>query len=138
MPDTSVSVTNKARKQRPLSPHLQVYKPQLTSILSIGHRATGILLSLGLLLFAWWIVALASGPEAFAHVQAFFGSFLGLAVLAGCTFALFFHTATGVRHLFWDAGVGFSIEATYRSGYGVVAFAVLATAIVFAICLEWL
>ncbi len=136
MSETSVSVNNKPRKQRPLSPHLQVYKPQLTSGLSILHRFTGIFLSLGLVLFAWWAVALAGGADDYADIQGFLYSIWGKIVLFGCTVALFFHTAAGVRHLFWDAGYGFSIEATYRSGYAVIGFTVLATLLVWGIGLE--
>jgi succinate dehydrogenase / fumarate reductase, cytochrome b subunit len=89
---------------RPLSPHLQIYRPQITSVLSISHRATGLALSLGTLLLVWWLVALARGPEAFASVQSFVGSWLGRLLLLGWTFSLFFHLANGIRHLCWDAG----------------------------------
>jgi succinate dehydrogenase / fumarate reductase cytochrome b subunit len=115
------------KRERPLSPHLQVYKPQITSILSITHRATGIALTLGLGLFAWWVIALATGYEAFTCVQSFVGSIPGKIVLVGWLWALFFHSCTGIRHLFWDAGKGFSIEATYRSGYAALAASILLT-----------
>jgi succinate dehydrogenase / fumarate reductase cytochrome b subunit len=138
MSETGISVSNRPRKQRPLSPHLQAYKPQLTSILSISHRASGIFLTLGLVLFTWWIVALAAGEDAFEPVQFVFRSILGTVLLIGWTFALFFHLGAGIRHLFWDMGKGFSIEATYRSGYAVVAFAILATVLVWMADLYWL
>ena len=105
---------------RPLSPHLQIYKPQLTSVMSITHRATGIALAVGTLLLVWWIVAAAIGPEAFAHAQSFIGSWLGLLLLFGWSVALFYHLGNGIRHLFWDAGYGFEIENAYRSGWIVV------------------
>ena len=133
MTETSVSVSNKLRKQRPLSPHLQVYKPQLTSMMSIAHRISGIFLTLGLLLFAWWVIALAFDEDAFDYFMVLIYTIPGMIIATGCLFALFFHLATGIRHLFWDMGLGFSIEATYRSGYAVIAFAFLATILVWAI-----
>jgi succinate dehydrogenase / fumarate reductase cytochrome b subunit len=106
---------------RPLSPHLQVYKPQLTSVLSISHRATGIALSVGTLLLLWWLIAAASGPEAYAVFSGFLGSWLGILLLIGWTYSLFFHLCNGIRHLVWDAGYGFDLPTTYASGWGVVA-----------------
>jgi succinate dehydrogenase / fumarate reductase, cytochrome b subunit len=107
--------------QRPLSPHLSIYKPQLTSVLSIGHRATGVVLSVGTVFLVWWLVAAASGERAFAMAQAFWGSWLGLLLLFGWTFSLFFHLCNGIRHLVWDAGWGFELRQTYLSGWTVVA-----------------
>ena len=115
---------------RPLSPHLQIYRPQITSVLSISHRATGLALSLGTLLLVWWLVALARGPEAFASVQSFVGSWLGRLLLLGWTFSLFFHLANGIRHLCWDAGYGFEIKTAEFSGWVVVAAAAVLTVIV--------
>ena len=106
---------------RPLSPHLQVYRPQLTSVLSFMHRFTGAALAIGTLLLVWWLAAAAAGPEAFAVVQAFIGSFIGRLLLFGWTVALFYHICNGIRHLAWDAGLGYEIEATYRSGWAVLA-----------------
>ncbi len=106
---------------RPLSPHLQVYKPQLTSVLSISHRATGLALSIGTLPLVWWLLAAASGPQAYAQAQAFFGSWLGILLLVGWAYSLFFHLCNGVRHLVWDAGYGLDIETTYATGWTVVA-----------------
>jgi succinate dehydrogenase / fumarate reductase cytochrome b subunit len=107
--------------QRPLSPHLQIYKPQLTSVLSISHRATGVALSIGAVLLVWWLVAAATGDEAYAAAQGFWHSWLGLLVLLGFTFSLFFHLCNGIRHLFWDAGYGFELKQTYLSGLAVLA-----------------
>lgn len=115
---------------RPLSPHLQIYRPQITSVLSISHRATGLALSLGTLLLVWWLVALARGPEAFASVQSFVGSWLGRLLLLGWTFSLFFHLANGIRHLCWDAGYGFEIKTAEISGWVVVGAAAVLTVIV--------
>ncbi|HKF74289.1 MAG TPA: succinate dehydrogenase, cytochrome b556 subunit [Stellaceae bacterium] len=105
---------------RPLSPHLQVYRWQITMVLSISHRATGLALSVGTLLLAWWLVALATGPQAFAVAQGFLGSWLGKLLLLGWTFSLFFHLANGIRHLFWDAGYGFENKTTTATGWAVV------------------
>jgi len=110
-----------AADERPLSPHLQVYRPQFTSVLSILHRATGMALAAGMILLVWWLVAAAAGPEAFAAVQWFNGSILGRLLLLGFTWALCYHLCNGVRHLFWDAGYGFEIPDAYRSGWLVVA-----------------
>ena len=116
-----------ARSERPLSPHLQIYRWYLTMALSIGHRVSGIGLALGLILFTWWLLALASGPEAFATVQAVMHSWIGVLVLFLYTFVLFYHLGNGVRHLVWDAGYGFDIEIAARSGIAVLAFAGIMT-----------
>jgi succinate dehydrogenase cytochrome b subunit len=105
---------------RPLSPHLQVYKPQLTSLLSILHRITGVGLAVGALLLVWWLVAAAAGPDAFATVQAVNGSWIGRLLLFGWTFALFYHLCNGIRHMFWDIGMGFDMSSVQRSGWMVV------------------
>src|SRR5689334_3133255 len=116
-----------AATARPLSPHLQVYRPQLTSVLSITHRATGVAMAVGTLLLVWWLVAAATGPEAFATAQSFIGSWLGLLLLLGWTASLFFHLCNGIRHLFWDAGKGFELKTTYASGWVVLAATVVLT-----------
>ena len=107
--------------KRPLSPHLQVYRPQLTSILSITHRLSGVALGVGTLLLVYWLAAAAAGPEAFEGAQSFVGSFLGRLLLFGWTIGLFFHLCNGIRHLFWDIGLGFELDEVYRSGWTVVA-----------------
>ena len=114
---------------RPLSPHLQVYRPQITSTLSILHRLTGVALAVGTLLLTWWLVAAAMGPEAFATAQGFIGSIIGRLLLFGWSFALFYHLCNGIRHLFWDAGYGFEIETAERSGIAVVIAAAALTVI---------
>ena len=107
--------------RRPLSPHLQVYDMfQLTSLLSIGGRITGVVWTAGVLFMVWWLVAAAAGADAFAAVQWFASSFVGLVFLFGVTAAAWFHTLNGVRHLAWDAGYGYDIPSTYRSGRLVV------------------
>ncbi|MGE0255314.1 MAG: succinate dehydrogenase, cytochrome b556 subunit [Alphaproteobacteria bacterium] len=119
-----------AADERPLSPHLQVYRPQLTSVLSILHRGTGMALAAGLVLLVWWLVAAAAGPEAFAAVQWFNGSIVGRLVLLGFTWSLCYHLCNGVRHLFWDAGYGFEIADAYRSGWIVVGVSGVLTVLV--------
>ena len=114
---------------RPLSPHLQVYKPQLTSVLSILHRATGIALSVGALYLATWVIYAASNPNAYALFQSFNTSILGRIVLGGWLFCAFYHLCNGIRHLFWDAGYGFELKDAYRSGWIVVAVALIATVV---------
>ena len=106
--------------KRPLSPHLQVYRPQLTSVLSITHRLTGIALAVGTVWLVAWLAAAAAGPEAFAGAQDFAGSFFGQLLLFGWTLALFYHLCNGIRHLFWDAGYGFELDEAYRSGWTVL------------------
>ncbi len=112
---------------RPLSPHLQIYRPQLTSVLSILHRLTGIALAIGTLLLVWWLIAAAAGPEAYDAAQAFIGSIIGRLLLLGWTFALFYHFANGIRHLAWDAGWGFELRTAYTTGWLVVIVAVALT-----------
>jgi succinate dehydrogenase cytochrome b556 subunit len=114
---------DKAGATRPLSPHLQVYGWYLTMATSILHRVTGVTLVVGIVLFTWWLTALARGPESFAVVQAVMHNVLGWLVLFGFTAALFYHAANGVRHLVWDAGYGFGKETARQSGIAVFAVA---------------
>jgi succinate dehydrogenase / fumarate reductase, cytochrome b subunit len=106
--------------ERPLSPHLQIYRWQLTMTLSIAHRATGIALSVGTLLLIWWLVAAAAGPDPYAAVQGFMRSWLGILFLLGWSFSLFYHLCNGIRHLVWDTGYGLDIKSVYQSGWTVV------------------
>jgi succinate dehydrogenase / fumarate reductase, cytochrome b subunit len=112
-----------ARADRPLSPHLQIYRWYFTMALSIAHRVTGLGLAAGLILLTWWLLALASGPEAFANVQAVVHSWLGILILFLWTLALFYHMGNGIRHLVWDFGYGFDLEIARRSGIAVLVFA---------------
>lgn len=118
-----------ASDNRPLSPHLQIYRPQLTSIMSISHRITGVGLSVGTLLLVWWVVAAAAGPEAYDGAAGFIGSFVGYILLFAWTFALFYHLCNGIRHLFWDAGYGLEIETAYTSGWAVLIASIALTVI---------
>jgi len=97
----------KARRDRPLSPHLQIYRPTLTMVMSIVHRLTGMGLYFGTLILAWWLIAAASGPNAYSNVEGFVGSLLGRLILFGYTWALIHHMLGGIRHLIWDIGYGF-------------------------------
>ncbi len=116
--------------QRPLSPFMigPYYRPQLTSMLSITHRATGVFLSLGSVLLVAWLVAAATGAESYASVQAIMGAWYGQILLLGWTYAMFFHLCNGIRHLVWDAGYAFDLKNVYRGGYLVVIGSVLLTA----------
>ncbi len=114
-------------RERPLSPHLQVYRLLFTMVLSGLHRITGLVLGLGALLLAYWLIALASGPEAYATAQWLLGSWLGRLVVLGFTFSLFYHLCNGVRHLWWDTGRGLEIDEARRSGVAVVAISIALT-----------
>lgn len=97
--------------QRPLSPHLQIYRPMLTMMMSIVHRITGVALYFGTLLLVVWLIAAASSPEAFDKVNGLYGSWLGLLVLVGFSWALIHHAIGGVRHFVWDTGAGFGPQS---------------------------
>lgn len=113
---------------RPLSPHLQIYRWQITQTLSIMHRMSGVVLSLAAPLLVWYLVAVASGPQAFATAQAFFTSIFGLLILIGVTAALIFHFFNGIRHLVWDTGHWFEKPQIAASGWAVVILTILGTA----------
>lgn len=119
--------------QRPLSPHLQVYKWPVSMALSIGHRISGVGLAIGTLLMTWWLVAAALSDGAFAAVQAVLGSFIGVVALLAWTAALIFHLFTGIRHLIWDIGSGFDDRAYRTSGWTVVVATVAVTLIVWVV-----
>lgn len=114
--------------QRPLSPHLQVYRRQITMVMSILHRATGVALTVGAFALAWWLLAMAAGGDAALRARDCLVSPLGQVALAGFSLALVYHLLNGIRHLLWDAGWGFDIPDVYRSGYAVAALTVVFTA----------
>jgi succinate dehydrogenase, cytochrome b556 subunit len=118
-----------ATVNRPLSPHLQVYRWQLPMVLSILHRGTGILLSIGTPFLVYWLAAIAAGPTAYKVAQDFFGSQFGQPLLLAWSFALFYHLCNGIRHLFWDAGFGFELKVVYASGWAVVITSSVLTAL---------
>ena len=122
-----------ANRERPLSPHLQVYKPQITSTLSILHRITGVALAGGALLMANWILSATYGPEMFDLAQSILASWFGRLVLFGMTFSLFFHMGNGIRHLAWDIGYGFELPTVRKSGIAVVLFSLIMTFVTFGL-----
>lgn len=99
-------MSNKLEAERPLSPHLQIYRPMLTMMMSIAHRISGAALAVGFALLTWWLVAVSMGPGAYDCVQSFFGSLVGRALLFMFTWALIHHMLGGIRHLIWDTGAG--------------------------------
>ncbi len=118
---------------RPLSPHLQTYRWPLSMVLSISHRATGIALSVGAVLLTWWLVAAAVSDRAFAAVQWFLGSWVGIICLLGWSASLIFHLFTGLRHLAWDAGYGFEKPTYNKTGWTVVIATVVVSLLVWIV-----
>lgn len=116
-----------ATRERPLSPHLQVYRWQITMTLSILHRVTGVGLTVGAFAFAWFLVMLAMGPEAGARAMACVGSPIGLFFAFAFSLCLMFHLFNGLRHLLWDTGHGYDIPSVYKTGWSVVALTVVGT-----------
>ena len=112
---------------RPLSPHLQIYRLPLLALLSITHRVTGVALTAGTAILVYWLVALASGPETYASAHGVLTSLFGQVILFGFSFALFFHLCNGIRHLFWDVGMGLDVEAADASGRMVILISTLLT-----------
>ena len=109
------------RGNRPLSPHLQIYRPQYTAVLSILHRATGVCMAFSAVLVVWWFIAAATGPEYFQFADDLLTSFIGHLILLGSVVALWYHFCNGIRHLFWDVGHGFDLKVSELSGMGVLA-----------------
>lgn len=124
-----------AKAQRPLSPHLQIYGWYFSMALSIAHRASGVVLSLALVLLTWWLVALASGGESFAIVDTVADSWFGGLILFCLTFVLFYHMANGIRHLAWDIGFGFEKHQAKATGIAVLAAAGVLTFITWIVIL---
>lgn len=118
---------------RPMSPHLQVWRWHVTMATSILHRATGMALYVGALIAAGWFIALAAGPDAFNDYRAALASPIGYLVLFGLTFSLFYHLANGIRHLTWDAGKGFEPKTADMTGWAVIVFGVVATVLIWVI-----
>ncbi len=126
-----------ANVERPLSPHLQIYRWPITMVLSILHRITGIGLGLGTLLLAWWLAAAAAGPDYYATAQAVLGSWFGRLVLFGFTWALFLHLCNGIRHLFWDMGYGYEVKLANRTGWTALAASLLLTLLAWILAYAW-
>ena len=121
---------------RPRSPDVQIYRPQLTSVLSFTHRVTGVWLSIGSVLLVAWLAAVAAGGDTYAAVDGFLRSWIGIVLLLGWTFALFFHLCNGIRHLGWDLDVGlgpglsgFELRSIYLSGWTVVVVSLILTVV---------
>jgi len=122
-------------KQRPLSPHLQIYKPQLTSVLSILHRMTGICLSVALFGFVYWLYLLSSHEKCFVCTLQFFQTIWGKGLFAAGLFSFFYHLFNGLRHLMWDAGKGLTLTSVYQSGYLVLCLTLAST--ILTLCSLW-
>lgn len=116
------------QRPRPVSPNVQIYRPQLTSVLSILNRVTGVMLSAGAVVLVVWLVAAATGPRGYDVVQGALASWIGQLMLLACTFAFFLHLCGGIRHLVWDTVHGFELRSIYASGWWVVAASVGLTA----------
>lgn len=124
------------QKERPLSPHLQVYRPQLTSMLSIMHRGAGVFLSLGTPVLVFWLFSLASGHYAYEQWLDFSSLLIVKLFMIAWTFAVFYHLSNGIRHLFWDVGHGYELDALHKSGYMVLASAFILTGVAVALAIS--
>lgn len=122
-----------AKRPRPLAPNVQIYRPQLTSVLSILNRITGVALSVGAIVLVIWLLAAARGPQAYAVVQGAIASWIGQVVLFGTTFAFFLHFCGGIRHLVWDTVHGFELRSIYISGWAVVTASVALTVVAWVV-----
>ncbi len=120
--------TNKP--DRPLSPHIQIYAPLINMVMSIVHRITGVALYFGTLLLAWWFVAAAIGPGAYATVAGVLGSWFGQAILIGYCWALMHHMFGGIRHFIWDTGHGFELDTVDLLAWGTLAASIAATIVI--------
>lgn len=127
-----------AHRERPLSPFMlgQAYRFQITSVMSLLHRITGIVASLGAFVLAWWLLSVAQGGEAYARAAECLSSPLGTIALAVFSLSLVYHLLNGIRHLMWDAGMGFEIPEVYRSGYTVLGLAAVLTALIWFVALR--
>lgn len=123
------------RQHRPLSPHLQVYRPQITSAMSILHRISGVVLFFGLLAIALWLWAVAYSPALFECIHACFTSTLGTIGMIGWTLAFFYHLFNGVRHLLWDTGKGFALDEVTLTGISAMAFTLISVAAIWFLLL---
>jgi len=124
-----------AARQRPLSPHLDIYKKQITSVLSITHRMTGVVLAIGALLVTAWLVCVASDVDCYAWCQQILASWFGKLALFTFSASLIYHLLNGVRHLLWDIGWGMEIQTVVKSGYLVVALAIGLTGLLWFVAL---
>jgi succinate dehydrogenase / fumarate reductase cytochrome b subunit len=126
----------KSQDNRPLSPHLQIYRLPFAAILSITHRATGVILSMAALSMIWVLAAAASGSESYSSIYIHFSTWYGQIFLIGVTLSLYMHLCNGIRHLFWDAGLGFELETAAISAKAAIAGAVVLTSATWLIALN--
>ena len=138
---TDQNINNENKPPRPLSPHLSIYKPQISSVLSIAHRATGFVLYFGLVLLVWAFFFKVYYPDSLFFENEFFRSYIWKFFLFGLNFCLFYHLLNGIRHLFWDMGLGFSLKAVNFSGILVVILSIgltiTAWALAFPQLIKW-
>ena len=120
---------------RPLSPHLSIFRPLITMVMSIVHRITGVALYFGMVLLAWWLLAAASGPGAYHLAAGFFGSWFGLLILFGFTWALIHHLLGGIRHLIWDTGAGYSYEGRNGLAWATIIGSVVLTLLIWIVAI---
>ena len=120
-------------QERPLSPHLQIYRPQINMVMSIVHRITGAALYAGTLIVAWWLIAIAGGPQSYADFQSVAGSFMGRIVLFGFTWGLVHHMLGGLRHFVWDTGRGFDLATVDRMSWATLIGSIVVTFILWLI-----
>ncbi|MEF2072111.1 succinate dehydrogenase, cytochrome b556 subunit [Consotaella aegiceratis] len=126
---------SQTKTERPLSPHLFIYRMRLTFLMSGFHRVTGIVLYFGIAFLAWWLVAAASGPKAFSWASWFFGSFIGFLVLFGLSWALIHHAIGGIRHFAWDLRIGLTKQATQQWALATIVASVALTILLWIIVL---
>jgi succinate dehydrogenase / fumarate reductase, cytochrome b subunit len=126
----------KGNAPRPLSPHLQIYKPTINMVMSIAHRITGAVLYVGTLLLAWWLIAIAQGEKYYIYVNNLLGSPLGKLILFGYTWALIHHMLGGLRHLYWDTGRGFNLSTIRTLSWATLIGSVALTALVWFVGLK--
>lgn len=127
--------TPKLKAERPLSPHLLIYRPQISSVMSILHRITGVALSAGSLLLAYWLYTAAYDPTAFRELAECLQSTVGMIALFGWSAAFYYHLCSGIRHMMWDTGKGFELSNMHKTGYLVLAATALLTAVTWALIL---
>ena len=127
----------KSGAERPLSPHLQIYRPMLTMLMSIAHRVSGVGNAVGFLLLAWWLVAISLGPDAYAQISEFFGSIVGRLLLFLFSWSLIHHMLGGIRHLIWDTGAGLGKVSIEVFAWATIVGSITLTVLVW-LCGYWL
>ena len=113
-------MSERVKGNRPLSPHLTIYRPQMSSISSILVRISGVSLSFGFVLIVWWFLAASTNIKYFESANSILSSWFGIVVLIGSVWALCYHSLGGIRHLIWDMGYGFDLKTADRMGWAVI------------------